>query len=85
MSKSCETFAFLITLSLSCQPRVTMTSCSVYKVIRDLQSIDHLCTNPILQDRINTQVIYQFALAQVECNVRGPKVVTLTHLGDCPG
>ena len=32
---------------LSCQPRVTMTSCFVYKVIRDLESIDHLCINPI--------------------------------------
>ena len=44
---------------LSCQPRMTVTSCFVYKIIRDLESIDHLC--------INTQVIYQFALAQVEC------------------
>ena len=32
---------------LSCQPRVTVTSCFVYKVIRDLESIDHLCINPI--------------------------------------
>ena len=32
---------------LSCQPRVTVTSCSVNKVIRDLESIDHLCINPI--------------------------------------
>ena len=31
---------------LSCQPRVTLTSCSVYKVIRDLESIDHLFINP---------------------------------------
>ena len=31
---------------LSCQPRVTVTSCFVYKVIRDLESIDHLCINP---------------------------------------
>ena len=34
---------------LSCQPRVTVTSCFVYKVIRDLESIDHLCINPILR------------------------------------
>ena len=42
-----------------------MASCSVYKVIRDLESIDHLCINP------NTQVIYRFALAQwcVQVNV----------------
>ena len=32
---------------LSCQPRVTVTSCFVYKVIRDLESVDHLCINPI--------------------------------------
>ena len=32
---------------LSCQPRVTVTSCFVSKVIRDLWSIDHLCINPI--------------------------------------
>ena len=36
-------------LLLSCQPRVTVTSCFVNKVIRDLESIDHLCINPILQ------------------------------------
>ena len=33
---------------LSCQPRVTVTSCFVYKMIRDLESTDHLCINPIL-------------------------------------
>ena len=32
---------------LSCQPRVTVTSRFVYKVIRDLESIDRLCINPI--------------------------------------
>ena len=32
---------------LSCQPRVTVTSCFVYEVIRDLLSIDHLRINPI--------------------------------------
>ena len=32
---------------LSCQPRVTVTSCFVYKVIRDLESIYHLCINSI--------------------------------------
>ena len=32
---------------LSCQPRVTVTSCFVYRVTRDLKSIDHLCINPI--------------------------------------
>ena len=34
--------------TLSCQPGVTVTSCFVYKVIRDIESIDHLCSNPIL-------------------------------------
>ena len=32
---------------LSCQPRVTVMSHFVYKVIRDLESMDHLCINPI--------------------------------------
>ena len=32
---------------LSCQPRVTVTSCFVYTVIRHLESIDHLFINPI--------------------------------------
>ena len=32
---------------LSCQPKVTVTSYFVYTVIRDLESIDHLCINPI--------------------------------------
>ena len=32
---------------LSCQPRVTVMSCFVYNVIKDLESIDHLCINPI--------------------------------------
>ena len=32
---------------LSCQPSVTVTSCYVYNVIRDLESIDHFCINPI--------------------------------------
>ena len=55
---------------LSCQPRVTVTSYFVYKVIRDLELIDHLCINPIRRigaDRINTQMIYRFAPAQVAC------------------
>ena len=34
---------------LPCQPKVTVTSCFVYKVIRDLESIYHLCVNPILR------------------------------------
>ena len=32
-----------VSVLLSCQPRVTVTSCFVYKVIRDLESVDHLC------------------------------------------
>ena len=32
---------------LSSQPRVIVMSCFVYKVIRDLESIDHLFINPI--------------------------------------
>ena len=30
---------------LSYQPRVTITLCYVYKFIRDLGSIDHMCSN----------------------------------------
>ena len=36
------------TCLLSCQPSVTFTSCLVYKGIRDLELIEHLCINPIL-------------------------------------
>ena len=54
-------------LVLSCQPRVTVTSCFVYNVIRDLESIDHLTYLSYTQERINTQVIYRFAYAQVKC------------------
>ena len=32
---------------LSCQSRVKVTPCLVYKDIRDWESIDHLCINPI--------------------------------------
>ena len=40
----------------------------VYKVIRDLEPRDHLCINPIpTADKINTQVIFQSMLAQVNC------------------
>ena len=50
-------------LLLSCQLIMTETSCFAYKVIRELESIYHLCINP----RITTQVIYRYALAQVVC------------------
>ena len=39
--------SFFYPVLLSCQPRVTVTSCFVYKVFRDLKLIDHLCINPI--------------------------------------
>ena len=45
---------------LSCKARVTVTACFVNDVIKELESINHLCI-------INTQVIYRFASAQVEC------------------
>ena len=38
---------FVLQYLPSCQPRVTVTSCFVYKIIRDLESIDHLCIIPI--------------------------------------
>ena len=39
---------------LSCQPRVTVTSCLICKVIRYLESIDHLCINPIHRIRVSS-------------------------------
>ena len=36
-------------LVLSCQPKVTMTSYSVFEVIRDLKSINHPRIDPILR------------------------------------
>ena len=39
---------------LSCQPRVTVTSCFVYKVIRDLYSLDHVFISPILRIGLKT-------------------------------
>ena len=43
----CCAVKYSVAFLLSCQPRVTVTSCFVYKVIRDLESVDHLCINPI--------------------------------------
>ena len=40
---------FSTLLVLSCQPRVTVMSCFVYKVIRHLESIDHLCRIGLIQ------------------------------------
>ena len=34
----------------SCQPRVIVASCFVYKVTMDLSSIDHVCINPYTSD-----------------------------------
>ena len=49
---------------LSCQPRLTVTSCFVYKVITDLESIDHLCMNPIrrsdLSIHVSSSEVYTF-------------------------
>ena len=43
------TYNFGSVYILFCKPRVTVTvtSCFVYIVIRDIESIDHLCINPI--------------------------------------
>ena len=41
---------------LSCQPRVTVASCFVYKVIMAFSLIDHLFINPNLADMINTHM-----------------------------
>ena len=57
---------FSIFKLLSYQPRVTVASCAVYKVIRDLQCISDrpLVYKSYPVDRINTYVIYRFALTQ---------------------
>ena len=46
--KTSDTQSYQSNRVLSCQPRVTVMSCFVYEVIRDLESMDHLCINPIL-------------------------------------
>ena len=43
---------------LSCQPKVTVASCFVYKVIMDFSSIDHLCINPIHRTRVGSSGVY---------------------------
>ena len=58
-----EILLLVIQQLLSCQSIVTVTSWFAYKVIKDLESIDDLCINPIR----STQLFYGFALAQVEC------------------
>ena len=40
-------YCFYLYYILSCQPGVTVTLCFVCKVIRDFESICHLCINPI--------------------------------------
>ena len=48
VNNACKLYTLSVHLSLlSCQPRVTVTSRFVYKVIRDCVSIDHLCIYPI--------------------------------------
>ena len=64
--ESCPMILLFSKYLLSCQPRVKVTSCFVYKVISDLESIDHLCINPVRRIGL-IHVIYRFALAQVEC------------------
>ena len=44
-----------------------MTSCFVYKVIRDLLSIDHLCINPILRIGLIHKRSIDSLLVQVKC------------------
>ena len=47
-------------LLLSYQPRVTVASFFVYKVIMGSELIDHLCINPVLWIGFFSQVNYQF-------------------------
>ena len=46
----------------SCQPRVTVTSCFVYTVIRDVGSMDHFCIDYYTSDtsiRISSSGVYK--------------------------
>ena len=55
---------------------MTVTSCLIYKVIRDLESIDHLSINPIRRIGLIHKWSIDFTLAQVECTsilVRGDR------------
>ena len=59
-------YCFYLYYILSCQPGVTVTSCFVCRVIRDLESIGHLCIDAI--HRIG--LIHEwsiFTIAQMEC------------------
>ena len=50
----CHCLSFIL---VSCQSRVTVMSCFVYRVIRDLQSIDHMIINPIRVSETYLQII----------------------------
>ena len=69
-TRATETFTLTVLCKyhlLSCQPRVTVMTYFVYKAIRDLESIDHLCINPIRRIGLIHKVTYRFTLVQVEC------------------
>ena len=62
---------------LSSQPRVTVRSRFVYKVIRDLESVDHLCINPIrISIHVSSSGVYKlmFSLTIVK-----KYYITVTH------
>ena len=61
------------TCVLSCQPRVTVMSCFVYLLIRDLESIDYLFINNIyriglitsyLSIRVSSSDVYKLMFTQ---------------------
>ena len=55
----------LLTNGMSCQPRVTVSSCYYQGLIIDRP----LVYSSYPQDMINTQVLYRFALAHVESTI----------------
>ena len=60
---------------LSCQPRVKVRSCFVYKVNRDLLSIDHLCIiNPIPSKKCGSGLFVCFVALR-------PKSTTMVMAG----
>ena len=69
-------FAHVLTLKrpstiylLPCQPRVTVTPCFVYDAIRDLESIDHMCINPIQKIGLIRTIDSRWLKRRVQVNV----------------
>ena len=56
-----------------------MTSCFVYKVIRDIESIDHLCINPI-RDYIDSRQLKWSVQGNISLNNSKQNMTSLSPL-----